>query len=177
MVVARTLESQNNLVQQLQSRSVKRIYEAVVYGIVRDSGVIDAAIARHPHLRTRMSVQENGKDAITHYRPLRTYPHHSHIELSLETGRTHQIRVHMQYRGYPLIGDPDYGGTFRCPPDNPDARLVDCLRNFPRQALHAKSLSFVHPEQDKWINFNADSHIDVSTLLELLNQNSVGEHG
>lgn len=169
MVVARTLESQNSLVQQLQARSVKRIYEAVVYGIVRDSGVIDAAIGRHPHHRTRMTVRGKGKEAITRYRPIKTFRHHSHIELSLETGRTHQIRVHMQYRGFPLIGDPDYGGTFRCPPDNPDEGLVNCLRNFPRQALHAKRLSFVHPEQDKWINLKVDSHADISTLLGLLN--------
>ena len=170
MVVAKTLESQTRLVLQLQSREVKRVYEAVVYGVSREAGEVNAAIGRNPYHRTRMSVQANGKEAITRYRTIKAYEHHTHLELSLETGRTHQIRVHMQHRGYPLVGDPAYGGTFRYPRDSPDEDLVDCLRNFPRQALHARSLSFVHPRTNELIHFESSLPSDLTTLLGLLDQ-------
>ena len=168
MVIAKSLISQNLLVQQLQQHSVRRVYEAISYGVISGSGVVDAAIARHPHNRTRMSVQTGGKEAITHYRPLRVFRNHSHVELSLETGRTHQIRVHMQYLRHPLIGDPTYGGTYRHPPGGTDEELVEQIRHFPRQALHAGRLSFNHPISDKQVNFEVDLPADMSLLLDLL---------
>ncbi len=174
MVVTKTLESQTSLVQQLQSREVKRIYEAVTYGLVRGSGKVEANIGRHRNMRTRMSVQANGREAITNYRLLRSFQHHSHVELSLQTGRTHQIRVHMKYLGYPLVGDPTYGGTFRMPPGTADKALVECIRNFPRQALHAKSLAFVHPEKNEWVQFQIKTSNDMANLLDLLAKDAAG---
>ena len=115
-----------------------------------------------------MSVQESGKDAITHFRLLKAFQHHSHVELSLQTGRTHQIRVHMQHIGFPLVGDPTYGGTYRRPPNNPDENLVDVLRNFPRQALHARKLSFVHPVLEETVRFEAALPDDMQELLAFL---------
>jgi len=170
MVVAKTLSSQNRLVQQLQDRTVKRVYEAVTYGVIGQSGTVDAPIGRHSHNRTRMSIQTGGREAITHYRPLRQFKHFSHLELSLETGRTHQIRVHMQHLRHPLIGDPTYGGTFRQPPGQSNAELVDYVRSFPRQALHARQLSFVHPDTGQAPSFTADLPDDMGRLLELLLQ-------
>lgn len=174
MVVAKSLESQNQLVKQLQSREVKRIYEAVTYGTIRLTGKVDAPIGRHPQTRIKMSVQENGKEAITRYMPLNVFKSHTHLELSLETGRTHQIRVHMRHIGHSLVGDPAYGGTFKIPADNPDEQLVDCLRNFPRQALHARILSFRHPESEDEVEFEADLPADILELLDLLAQNESG---
>jgi 23S rRNA pseudouridine1911/1915/1917 synthase len=175
MVVAKNLTSQNLLVKQLQSREVKRIYETVTYGSVRGSGTIEANIGRHPDKRTRMSIQAKGKEAITHFRLIRSFQHHSHVELSLETGRTHQIRVHMKHIGHPLVGDPTYGGTFRTPPRNSDQSLVQCIRDFPRQALHAKSLSFVHPEKNELVSFDAPTPGDMQLLLDLLAGNETNE--
>ena len=173
MVVAKTLASQNHLVQQLQSREVKRIYEAITYGVAPRSGKVEAAIGRHPHMRTKMSVQVNGKEAITHYRLLKAYIRHARVQLSLETGRTHQIRVHMQHLGYPLVGDPTYGGTFRTPPNQPDESLAICLKNFPRQALHARNLSFVHPATQQVVEFEREIPADMQNLIDVLDRDVV----
>lgn len=165
LVVARTLESQNSLVQQLQAREVKRIYEAVVYGVVRGPGSVDAPIARNPDNRTKMSVHPSGKEAVTHYRVLDTFPEHSLLSLSLETGRTHQIRVHMSHLGHPLVGDATYGGGFRMPRDK---RLEACLRSFRRQALHAKRLTFTHPVTGEEVTFESERPPDMEVLIDLL---------
>lgn len=174
MVVAKTLESQNQLVKQLQSRKVKRIYEAIVYGKVPLTGKVDAPIGRHPQTRVKMSVQPNGKEAITRYSPLSVFKSHTHLELSLETGRTHQIRVHMRHIGHSLVGDPAYGGTFKIPADSPDEQLVNCLRNFPRQALHARCLSFEHPQSQDIVEFEVALPADMTDLLSLLERNESG---
>ncbi len=171
MVVAKTLESQNSLVQQLQAREVKRIYEAVAYGVIPLMGKVDAPIGRHPQTRIKMSVQQDGKEAITNYKPLNNFKSHTHLELALETGRTHQIRVHMRYVGHPLVGDPAYGGTFKMPPEKPEIELVDCIRDFPRQALHARRLSFDHPVTGEVLEFEAELPEDIVLLLHLLKRN------
>ena len=116
MVVAKTLQAQTRLVEQLQARSVSRIYEAIVVGVVTAGGTIDAPIGRHGQQRQRMAVMDGGKPAVSHYRVLERFRSHTHVRVKLETGRTHQIRVHMAHVGFPLVGDPAYGGRFRIPP-------------------------------------------------------------
>jgi 23S rRNA pseudouridine1911/1915/1917 synthase len=167
MVVAKSLPAQTSLVKQLQAREVKRIYHSVVYGDPHRNGKIDAAIGRHPTQRTRMAVRLNGKEAITRYRVLQSFEAHCHMEFSLETGRTHQIRVHMLHLGYPLVGDPIYGGHYR-KPRNANDQLVLSLKNFKRQALHAKELSFIHPESGQEVNFESDLPDDLADLIRQL---------
>ncbi len=176
MVIARTIESQASLVQQLQSREVKRLYEAVVYGLTPKQGVVDAPIGRHRLQRTRMAIRESGKEAITRYKLIRAYKSHSYVELSLETGRTHQIRVHMQHLGYPLIGDPAYGGQFRIPRKGGE-QLGSVLKAFPRQALHAKELSFKHPATQAQVTFKKVSPEDFGLLIEALEKDLSIENG
>lgn len=167
MVVAKTLASQTSLVQQLQSRKVKRLYEAIVYGIPDADGVVDAAISRHPVHRTRMAVRVGGKEAITGYRVLRSFIAHAHMQFSLETGRTHQIRVHMQHLGFPLVGDPTYGGHFRTPKIGGEELAVR-LKEFNRPALHAKELSFLHPGSGQQVTFSSAIPSDLKFLLNAL---------
>jgi 23S rRNA pseudouridine1911/1915/1917 synthase len=168
MVVAKTLQAQNHLVAELQARRVSRIYEALVYGVLTRPGTVDVAIGRHHTQRTKMTVRGDGKPAITHYRALHLFTRYSHMELALETGRTHQIRVHMQHLGFPLIGDPTYGGHFRAPPGKALDELGETLKHFPRQALHARRLSFPHPESGEEMSFAAELPADMTRLLETL---------
>ena len=136
MVVAKTLEAHTKLVAQLQARSVSRIYEAIVIGVITSGGTIDAPIGRHGVQRQKMAVVDAGKVAVSHYRVLERFRAHTHTRVKLETGRTHQIRVHMSHIGYPLVGDPVYGGRFRIPrwPARPWSRL---FANSPAGAARA----------------------------------------
>ena len=165
MVVARTLTSQTALVNQLQERTVARHYTAAVYGVLGAGGTITEPVGRHPVHRTRMAVHPAGKFAETSYEPLERYDHHTLLRLRLATGRTHQIRVHMQHRGHPLIGDAVYGGTYRQHLDQSD-ELQTLIRSFDRQALHAHSLSFIHPGHGKSVSYKAALPADFETLIE-----------
>lgn len=170
MVVAKTLAAHHNLVAQLQARSVSREYEAIAVGQFTGGGKVDAPIGRHPKQRKLMAVVPiSGKEAVTHYRVLQRFTRHAHLRLKLETGRTHQIRVHMAHINHPLVGDPVYGGRFRKPP-GASAELLEALRDFPRQALHAASLGLVHPHSGKPMIWQAPLPEDMVQLLKALEQ-------
>ncbi|WP_300453611.1 23S rRNA pseudouridine(1911/1915/1917) synthase RluD [Accumulibacter sp.] len=155
MVVAKALEAHTDLVRQLQARTVRRCYQALVRGGVDRAGVVDAPIGRHPGVRTKMAVVHNGKPARTHYRVLERFVDCTLIECALETGRTHQIRVHMASIGHPLIGDPIYGG----------AGHVARGPLFSRQALHAWRLALLHPELGRAMQWRSDLPADMAALL------------
>ncbi|HBP1487648.1 23S rRNA pseudouridine(1911/1915/1917) synthase RluD [Pseudomonas aeruginosa] len=169
MVVAKTLEAHTKLVAQLQARSVSRIYEAIVIGVITSGGTIDAPIGRHGVQRQKMAVVDAGKVAVSHYRVLERFRAHTHTRVKLETGRTHQIRVHMSHIGYPLVGDPVYGGRFRIPPVASQT-LVQTLREFPRQALHARFLELDHPASGVRMKWESPLPEDFLWLLSLLRQ-------
>ena len=171
MVVARQLSAHKSLVEQLQARSVHREYLALVQAQVTASGHVDAPIGRHPRDRLRMAVVESGKPAVTHYRVLERFPAHTLVEARLETGRTHQIRVHMAYIHHPLVGDPLYGGRFRLPAGASEA-LAEALRKFRRQALHARRLEFIHPASGEPVGWEAELPADFEHLLALLREAS-----
>ncbi|UTF61747.1 23S rRNA pseudouridine(1911/1915/1917) synthase RluD [Gilvimarinus sp. DA14] len=172
MVVAKTLAAHHNLVSQLQARSVSREYEAIAIGQFTGGGKVDAPIGRHPKQRKLMAVVPiSGKEAVTHYRVLQRFKHHAHLRLKLETGRTHQIRVHMAHINHPLVGDPVYGGRFR-KPQGASAELLQTLREFPRQALHAASLGLVHPFTEELMSWQAPLPEDMLQLLAALEDDS-----
>ncbi len=168
MVVAKTLVAQTDLVAQLQERSMGREYEAISIGVMTGGGIVDEPIGRHPHNRQKQAVEPvNGKDAVTHYRLVNRYKNHTHIRLKLETGRTHQIRVHMAHIQYPLVGDPQYGGRLKMPKAcSPE--LQEALRDFRRQALHAKKLELAHPTTGEWMEWEIDLPDDMQHLLDAL---------
>jgi 23S rRNA pseudouridine1911/1915/1917 synthase len=170
MVVARSLKAHAALVNQLQERSMSRVYETVVDGQAPPEGRVDAAIGRNPHDRKRMAVVSSGKPAVSHFRVLRRFRHYSHLEVALETGRTHQIRVHMQHIGLPMVGDPLYGRKARRHKDLA-IQAYEAARNFPRQALHARTLRLLHPESGKPVTFNAPKPPDLAGLIETLAAN------
>lgn len=170
MVVAKTLLAQNHLVNQLQERTVSREYEAVVFGTMTGGGTVEADIGRHPRQRKKMAVVEvGGKEAITHYRIIKHYANHTHIRCMLETGRTHQIRVHMAHIKHALIGDPLYAGRPRLPKAASDA-LITALRSFGRQALHARKLSLQHPVSGEQVSWEVALASDFADLLQLLDR-------
>lgn len=169
MVVAKTLASHAALVAQLQEREIQRQYQAVVTGVVTAGGEVDVPLGRHPRQRTKRAVVHGagGKPARTHYRVLAKYRHHSLLRLKLETGRTHQIRVHMAHIGYPLVGDQTYGGRLKLPKAcTPELR--EYLQQFKRQALHAFCLGLVHPETLDYVEWQATLPEDIERLLSAL---------
>lgn len=168
LVVAASPLAHRYLVECLQRKDVRREYFAVVRGVPSGGGRVEAAIGRHPRQRTRMAVvAHGGKPAVTHYRIARRFAHHTALDVQLETGRTHQIRVHMAHRGYPLLGDPVYGGRLQLPRGCSDA-LAECLRTFRRQALHARRLSFAHPSSGEELSFESPLAADIEQLLAVL---------
>ncbi|MBN2699913.1 MAG: 23S rRNA pseudouridine(1911/1915/1917) synthase RluD [Methylothermaceae bacterium] len=168
LVVAKTLKTHKGLVDQLQARTVKREYLALVQGRMTAGGTVNAPIGRHPVDRKRFAVVEGGKEAITHYRVAERFPHHTLIRVQLETGRTHQIRVHMAYLRYPLVGDPQYG-RLRLPPGASD-KLIEALRGFKRQALHAARLSLTHPETGEELGWESPLPEDFERILAILRE-------
>jgi len=167
MVVAKTIAAQTNLVDALQLREITREYEAVANGLMTAGGLVDEPIGRHPTKRTNMAVSFSGRPSVTHYRVMEKYRLHTRLRLRLETGRTHQIRVHMAYITHPLVGDPVYGGRPR-PPKNSTPELLTKLRTFKRQALHAAMLSLYHPITGELMTWHADLPDDFVELIELL---------
>ena len=173
MVAAKSLSAHHHLVDQLQSRTVKRQYCAVCVGAMTGGGKIDEPMARHPRNRKKMAVVvTGGKSAITHYRVVKRFAHHTRIAVNLETGRTHQIRVHMAHRHYPLIGDPLYGGRPRIP-KGASQELIDALRTFPRQALHARELGLTHPDSGEAMSFECPLPKDIVQLLTTLEREDI----
>lgn len=171
MVVAKTLPAQTHLVDQLQSRVMSREYEALVNGTMVAGGLVDAPIGRHSTKRTHMAVREMGKPAVTHYRVMEKFRAHTHVRLKLETGRTHQIRVHMAYIKHPLVGDPAYGGRLRLPKGSSD-EFANTLRAFNRQALHAAQLSLYHPTTDEWMTWQAPLPQDMVALIDSVREDT-----
>lgn len=175
LVVAKTFAAHKQLVADLAERTIKREYEAVTVGVMTAGGHVDAALDRHPVDRKRMAVREFGRDSITHYRVITRYRAHTHIRCRLETGRTHQIRVHMAHIRHPLLGDPVYGRRLALPRESSEA-FIDSLRGFKRQALHAARLGLTHPETGEDREWQAPRPADFEQLLTALDADA-REHG
>ena len=167
MIIARTIESYTYLVNELQKRNIKRNYKAIICGRLVAGGVIENKIGRHPVHRTKMAVTDKGKLATTHYRIIKKFQHYTYLDIQLGTGRTHQIRVHMNNEKHPIIGDPLYGkNTFI--KKGIDASLREFIKNFKRQALHAYNLEFTHPISKKIISLKAELPDDMNNLIKIL---------
>ena len=169
MVIARNEKSQKYLTEQLQSHLVDREYSAIVYGHMIAGGTVDESIGRDPKDRVKQAVSESGKEAVTHYRAIERFKSHTHVKAILETGRTHQIRVHLSHVGHSLIGDPMYGGRVRFP-KKASEELKEALLNFKRQALHSKKLTLSHPISGEVMSWKASLPDDMLKLLEVLNK-------
>ena len=174
MVVAKTLEAHKSLVDQLQARTVKREYLALVHGCVIAGATIESYIGRHPVDRKRMAVTETGKYAITHYRIEEKLAHHTLLRVHLETGRTHQIRVHLSWKNKPIVGDQVYGGRPRIPKGISDETKY-VIQHFKRQALHATKLGFVHPYTQEAVTWEVPIPEDMHTVLVQLRETPIHE--
>ena len=169
MVVAKNLKSQKYLTEQLQAHSIHREYYAIVYGYMISGGSIHKPIGRDPKDRVKQAIINNGKEALTHYRLIDRFKNHTHVKAILETGRTHQIRVHLSHIGHPLIGDPTYGGRLRFP-KKAKQDLKDALKTFERQALHSKKLTLKHPENGNSMTWKIELPDDMKELLEVFSR-------
>jgi 23S rRNA pseudouridine1911/1915/1917 synthase len=173
LVVARSLPAQTALVAMLAARAIHRRYVAVVNGVPVAGGTVDAPLDRHPTDRLRRAVREGGRPAVTHYRVREKFRAHALLQCELESGRTHQIRVHMAHAGWPLVGDPLYGRGLKLP-RGATPRLTEALRGFKRQALHAEHLGFAHPVTGEALAFDAEPPRDLLDLLEALREDAAG---
>ncbi len=167
LMVAKNLQAHNHLVEQLQAREIQREYLAITRGRMISGGTIDEPIARHPTDRLRYVVRESGKEAVTHYRVVERFTYHTLIQVKLETGRTHQIRVHMTHIRFPLLGDQLYGGRFQ-PLANLGEELNQVLRDFKRQALHAAKLGLIHPTTNEYMEWEQPMPQDMVDLINSL---------
>lgn len=179
LVVAKTLPAQTSLTTQLADKTVYREYEAIVCGVMTGGGTIDAPIDRHPSDRTRMAVVNRrdeddmrGRDAVSHYRVIARFRGHTHVRVQLETGRTHQIRVHMAHIGHPLAGDPVYGGRPRLPKGG-TPEMIRAIQQFPRQALHARQLGLQHPITGNDMRWESPLPDDMTELLRILAEDAL----
>jgi len=171
LLIGKTLEAHTELVRMLADRGISRIYHAVCNGVLTGGGTIDAAIGRHRTDRTRMSIRDDGRPAVTHFTVLERFAAHTWVRVSLETGRTHQIRVHFAYRRHALVGDPVYGGRLALPAAAGE-RLIEVLRRFRRQALHAAELHFDHPLTGEPLKLEAPLPDDLRELLDTLREDA-----
>jgi 23S rRNA pseudouridine1911/1915/1917 synthase len=171
LVVARSLPAHTALVRMLAARDVHRRYAAIVNGVPVAGGAVDAPLDRHPSDRLRRAVREGGRPAVTHYRVREKFRAHALLQCELESGRTHQIRVHMAHAGWPLVGDPLYGRGLKLP-RGATPRLADALRGFRRQALHAERLGFAHPATGEALAFDAEPPRDFLDLLDALREDA-----
>ena len=171
LLVAKTLQAHTALVRRLADRDISRQYLAVCTGVLTGGGTINEPLARHPVDRKRMSVQRNGKSAITHYTVIERYRAFTYVDVKLDTGRTHQIRVHFAHRRHALVGDPVYGGRLALP-SGASAALIEVLRRFKRQALHATRLSFAHPGHAEVVEFSVPPPADFQRLLDVLREDA-----
>lgn len=170
LVIARNISSHHYLVSALQARKITRIYQAVVHGKLISGGTINASLGRHPKQRTKICVKkQGGKTAITHYRIIKRFSQHTHVKIQLETGRTHQIRVHFAHINHAIVGDPTYGKTI-LPKNTTNQKLIDVLNHFNRQALHASELSLHHPTTGALLTWQSPLPDDMKTLIETLNE-------
>ena len=173
LVVALSGRALLRLVEAMAGRRVRREYDAVVMGVIPSGGTVRAAIGRHPRDRVKMTVLAKGRPAVTHYRVLERFAQHTHLRVKLETGRTHQIRVHMSHIRHPVLGDPVYGGRSQRGVGLSEA-LRQLIANFPRQALHARELEFVHPVTGAPLTFTREPPEDMQQLLAALRAHSRG---
>jgi 23S rRNA pseudouridine1911/1915/1917 synthase len=171
LAVARTAEAQTSLSRQLEARTMAREYLAVCAGVMTGGGTVDEPIGRHRTDRLRMAVRGSGRPAVTHYRVLERFRAHTYVSVKLETGRTHQIRLHLSHIKYPIVGDPVYGGRFRLP-RGATPPLIDTLRGFKRQALHAALLGFDHPRTGKRLTLQTPVPEDFAQLLAVLREDA-----
>ncbi len=169
MVVAKTLQAHAHLVEQLQTRTMGREYEAVVMGTVTAGATVDEPIGRHPMQRKKMAVITSGKPAVTHFKIVQRFRAHTHLRVKLETGRTHQIRVHLSHIRYPIVGDPVYAGRARLP-KGCSPELIACLQGFDRQALHAQLLRLTHPDSGEEMQWSVPLPDDMENLLGRLQE-------
>lgn len=167
LIVAKTLTAHTSLIRQMQARAIQRRYITLVQGHLISGGTIDTCFGRHPRNRLKMSVMEQGRQAVTHYAINKHYKDFTLLDVQLMTGRTHQIRVHLAYIHHPVVGDPLYGGRMRFP-SYCDELLRLTLEGFKRQALHARFLSFCHPKTEEELTFEAPLPCDFKTLLDAL---------
>jgi 23S rRNA pseudouridine1911/1915/1917 synthase len=167
LIVARTLPAHTTLVRMLEDRKIHREYEAICRGVMTAGGTVDAPIDRHPTDRVRMAIRQGGRAAVSHYRVIKRFRAHTHVRVQLETGRTHQIRVHLAHIDYPIVGDRVYGGRLALP-KGASEELRAALREFPRQALHAARLQLEHPVTGKPLEAFAPVPQDMSQLLQKL---------
>jgi 23S rRNA pseudouridine1911/1915/1917 synthase len=175
LVVARTVDAQARLVAELAEHDIEREYLAVCTGAMTGGGTVDKPIDRHRSHRLKFTVRSDGREAVTHYRIEKRFRQHTLARVRLETGRTHQIRVHMEHVGYPIVGDPLYGGRKRYP-KGATPELRETLENFRRQALHAAKLTLTHPKSGKRVSFDAPLPEDLQGLIDML-QRDMDENG
>ncbi|CAM2797169.1 23S rRNA pseudouridine(1911/1915/1917) synthase RluD [Legionella worsleiensis] len=169
LIVAKSLTAHTSLIRQMQAREIKRHYITLVLGHVLSGGILDTGFGRHPRNRLKMAVTGQGRQAITHYTVKKHYDDFTLLDVSLMTGRTHQIRVHMAYINHPVVGDQLYGGRIRFP-NNASEQFRTQLQQFKRQALHARTLTFIHPKTEKELTFKAPLPDDLKLLLDTLDE-------